>query len=391
MAQVAAFPDQSGHNIRKSINRAGKLKMFTQIFGSDGHPRIPDFQNVQVSTMTIIAHTNLIINTQKFYSLIPTTDYIIVKKKRGRKKKVQPEDPNKDVPPGSIISLTKKRFVRGVVLKQKKKKSLTFFRHSVSVVMVLTDQKCVNVKVSRNGKLQMTGCKTMTHAIDFIKHMYSLMIEAEEWTGETLFTYKTSKDDEGEDIQDKVVVHDDDDSQELKETEPPLERYDNLGLNVVFRCVMRNIDFGAGYRIRRDLLNTYINRYTDFRSIFESSIGTSVNIKIRALNRTDPEMTRLRITGEGECIEDTIRYEDFFSTLSAKDQRDEKRKQKWHTFLVFASGSIIMSSAGGEMPFIFYKLVKLLVDHRREIEEKGDTKVISKDWLDREIGEKVVS
>ena len=43
-----------------------------------------------------------------------------------------------------------------------------------------------------------------------------------------------------------------------------------------------------------------------------------------------------------------------------------------------------MSSAGGEMPVIFYKLVKLLVENRRDIEEGDDGKVIESGWLDND-------
>jgi len=386
MSLLVPFPDQTSlntHSSRKCMIRNGKARVFTIIFGSDGNPKIPSFTNVQVSTMTVIAHTNLIINTDKFYKYMPVTDWTIVKKKRGRKKKIQPEDPNKDVPVGSIISLTKKRLVRGVILKPKKKKSKTFFRHSVSTVMILEYGKMLNVKVSRNGKLQMTGCKTIAHAVDFIKHMYSLMIEAEEWTGETLFTYKSNNDDLGDDAEDEVVGECEN-PQDLVETEPPLNRQETSGLSVIFRCVMKNIDFECGYRIRRDKLDNYINQHTEFRSIFESSIGTSVNIKLKAADRVDPLMTRLRITAEGECIEDSVTYNDFFKTLSAKDQKYEKRKQSYHTFLVFASGSIIMSSAGGEMPIVFYKLVKLLVEHRREVEESDDNRIVDSTWIEDE-------
>jgi hypothetical protein len=158
------------------------------------------------------------------------------------------------------------------------------------------------------------------------------------------------------------------------------------------------------------LLNTYINRHTDFRSIFESSIGTSVNIKIKAINRCDPQLTRLQITGQGECIEDTITYEEFVATLSEKDQKDERKKEGYHTFLVFASGSIIMSSAGGEMPMIFGKLVKLLVENRAQFEEDDSSKLFYTDdindvndindladpadcetWLDDELGRELDS
>jgi hypothetical protein len=369
---------------RKCMTRNGKIRSFTVIFDSNGKPQIPAFNNVQVSTMTVIAYTNLIIDTDLFFKYMPTTDWTMIKKKRGRKKKVQPEDPNIHIPPGSIITLTKKRCIRGVILRPKRKMSKTFFRHSVPVVMVLDDGKMLNVKVSRNGKLQMTGCKTIKHAVDFIKYIYSYMIEAEEWTGEVLFTYKTDNDDLGDVANDSLNegTNYSQDPQDIDESEPKLERQSINGLNVVFRCVMKNLDFDIGYRIRRDLLNTYINRFTDFRSIFESSIGTSVNIKIKTVNRCDPKLTRLRITAEGECIEDLIDYQDFYDTLSTKDKKLDSKKEAYHTFLIFASGSIIMSSAGGDMPHIFNKLVTLLVDNRKHIEEIDSNTVIDMSWLD---------
>jgi len=342
----------------------------------------PIFNDMQISTMTIIAFTNLIINTEKFFKYIPVTDYIIVKKKRGRKKKIQPEDPNKEIPAGSVISLSKKCFVRGVLLKNRKKKSKTYFRHSVSVDMVLDNNKRINVKVSRNGKLQMTGCKTMKHAIEFIKHIYSLMIETEEWTGETLFTYKNEKGYEDDLIDNSLNTDTTNNPQDLEEIEPDLSRDNNDGLSVIFRIAMKNIDFDIGYKIRRDLLNSYINRYTEFRSIFESSIGTSVNIKINNDNKFDKNLVRLRITSRGECIEDMITCDDFLKILSEKELKEESKRESWHTFLIFASGSIIMSSSGSEMPIVFYKLVKLLIENRNKIEEKPENKYIDSSWIE---------
>lgn len=376
----------SSSNPKKTTTRNGRQKLYTVICGNDGKSKIPTFNDVQISTMTVIAHTNLIINTDKFYKYIPVTDYVIVKKKRGRKKKIQPEDPNRHIPVGSVISLTKKRCVRGVVMKPKKKKSKTYFRHSVSVVMVLDQGKMLNVKVSSNGKLQMTGCKTSKHAIEFVKHIYSLMIEAEEWTGETLFTYKSEYGniEEDEDTENEEEEQEIENPQDMVEEEPPLERRENDGLCAVFRVAMKNIDFDIGYKIRRDLLNTYINLNTEFRSIFESSVGTSVNIKIKASQRFDTELHRLKITSEGECLEDMIPYEEFFDSLSTKEQKDERKKERYHTFLCFASGSIIMSSAGEEMSDIFYKLVRLLIENRDKLEDKPTENLIDSSWLDIE-------
>lgn len=366
------LPISADHHVRRSVTRNGKSRLFTVIFGSDGQPKIPAFQAVQVSTMTVIVYTNLVINIRNVLRYLPITPWTIVKKKRGRKKKVQPEDPNKDVPPGSVIALKHQREVRGVVLKPPKAdtEDQEHWKQSVAVVMVLEQLKQLNVKVNRNGKLQMTGCKCMRHAIDFVKHLYSLMIEAEEWSGETLFRYKADQNDQGP-------------AEDGEEAEPESANGGPTnGLTATFKCVMKNVDFDAGYSIRRDRLDELVNHHTDFRSIFESSIGTSVNIKLRAVHHSDSRIDRLRITDKGECLEDAIPYDEFVTSLSAKDQKKERVKQAYHTFLVFASGRIIMSSAGREMEQTFYSLVRLLVSHRQVLEEAAEDERMDSEWLD---------
>ena len=353
--------------VNKQLNlRNGKSRVNTFIYDNNGKFKVPKFHDVQVSTMTIICYTNLIINIDKFFQYIPTTDFIAIRKKRGRKKKIQPEDPNRFMPPGSIISITNKKDVRGVLIKSKKK-SGKFFRHSVTTEMLLEDKKVLNVKISKQGKFQMTGCKTVNNAVEFIKHLYGLLIETEEWTGETLFTYKS----ENTDLEDSNI------------DVTNIDRSNTNGLMAIFKVAMMNLDFSTGYKIRRDLLNNFINKYTEFRSIFESSIATSVNIKIKSNNKFDSKINRLQITAEGECIQDNMTFEEFYNNLSAKEQKDENKKDAFHTFLVFASGSIIMSSSGMEMPLVFNKLVKLLIENREKIEEKTEANInIESEWLD---------
>lgn len=380
------IPINYDYSLKKAPTKNGKA-WTTTIYDHEGKLWIPPFNDIPISTMTIIAHTNLIINTDKFFKYMPITDYTIVRKKRGRKKKIITEDPNRFIPPGSIISLTKRRLVRGVVLKAKKKKSKTFFRHSVSTVMLLDSQKMINVKVSRSGKLQMTGAKSLSHAMEFIKHIYSLMIETEEWTGETLFTYKDgSNDNFDDDNDDEKEIDESIDPQDAPETQPELDRESNNGLNVVFQIAMLNMDFTVGYRIRRDKLNMFINRYTEFRSIFESSIGnSSVNIKLKADKCVNRSLKRLRITSRGELIEDSIPYDEFFGSLTEKERKTiaKKSKEAVHTFLAFASGSVIFSSCGDEMSSVFYKFLKILIENRQHIEEISNNIKIDTSWIDK--------
>ncbi len=80
-------------------------------------------------------------------------------------------------------------------------------------------------------------------------------------------------------------------------------------------------------------------------------------------------LNRLIIYQDGTSKNDLVSYDHYFSVLQDKDKKQEKKKDSYHTFLVFASGSIIMSSKGPDMKNIFYELVSILVKNRDLFEE----------------------
>jgi len=121
----------------------------------------PKFDDIKVSTKTYTANTNLTINLDILYKQLPITPYVVVVKKRGRKKKSDTFDPNKDVEYGSILTIKYENEIRGVELKPKKTKqqeTKKWFRNSITIVILL--DKPVNFKVFRNGIFQMTGSKS---------------------------------------------------------------------------------------------------------------------------------------------------------------------------------------------------------------------------------------
>jgi hypothetical protein len=129
--------------------------------------KIPNFDSIEVSTKTFIVLTNLTLDTVKIFSDLDVSPYVLLPKKRGRKKKNIIEDPNKNIPDGSIISLQLGNGSRGVCIKKKSKNtkpdSLKYFRNALTVIMII-DKKMLNFKISRNGKFQMTGCKYTSQA-----------------------------------------------------------------------------------------------------------------------------------------------------------------------------------------------------------------------------------
>lgn len=310
----------------------------------DSSGKIVDYEKVLTTTQTVIAITNLRIDIQNFFRYIPITEYEPIKKKRGRRKRIQPPVFVNKLESGSIISMQYGNMIKGTSSKKKKskktfdvynteKKPDDFFRHSVSCVMMLENNKEINIKIPMNGKLQMTGCKSEEHSIQAVIKLYKMMMEVEKWTNERIFTL------------------------------------DGSHLSVIYNIVMQNKDFEIGFRINRQNLDRFINTKTSFFSIFEASTSTGINIKIENKNIQNRPLLKL------ECINDDyklkhISYDDYYSLLSDKE-KDQEKKKKYLTFFVFSSGSIIMSGRDTNMKELFYEVVNILLKNREEFEEKA--------------------
>jgi len=306
-----------------------------KLLNKPGVEAIPEFSDIKISTQTIIAVSNLVFDLNLLYNYLPVTEYTVVKRKRGRKKKVEIVDPNKNIPVGSIISVQNKTNVRGAVLK-KKKESKTYFLNSVTVIVTLEDDKMINVKVSKYGKFQITGCKKKEHFINCIRYIFANVKKAESYIGEKIYTMKNN------------------------EAEP----------RMVFNIVMKNIDFKVGFSIQRDKLDTFMSMNTDFTSHYEGSITTGVNIKLQSEHPYEPNLNQLIIKTDSEYEIVSVPYSEYLSFLDEKELKKEMKKVKFHTFLVFCSGSIIQSGSGPDMEKVYKKFMKTLLGNRKQFEEK---------------------
>lgn len=297
---------------------------------------IPAFSKIKISTETIIAVSNVTFDLNLLYNYLPLTEYVVVKRKRGRKKKIEVIDPNRDIPAGSIISVQNKTNVRGAVIK-KKKESKTYFLNSITVIMVLEDGKMINTKISKNGKFQITGCKDNNHFLSCVNHIYKHIMESEAQIGENICTPKNREEKQ---------------------------------FRAVFNIVMKNIDFKIGFSIQRDKLDTFISVNTDFHSHYEGSITTGVNIKIKSQHPYDPMLNCLEIFPDGETKYSMVEYKKYLEFLDDKEKKKESKKVKYHTFLVFCSGSIIQSGSGPDMENVYKEFMTVLLSNKQHFEEK---------------------
>lgn len=296
--------------------------------------KLPEFLENKVSTRTYIARSSLLLNLKWLYENIEITHYEIRRKKRGRKKKSTEEEKNlnKHIVSGSIISvmynIDNKTVLRGVQLKKKEPKS---FRNCMTVVIFCKDNKKVNFKVSSNGTIQMTGCKSKDNAIEVLEHFWNII--------------KKNKKE--------VFLNEEDISK-------PFE--------FLLIPSMRNIDLNLGFNVNRSELSKIIRRMPDedIRSMLEPSFGyTGGNVKFLL----DFDIKNLRIDkitffdDKEYTIEKKI-YNHWLSTLSEKELNKKLTNQRYNTFLVFHSGKVIMSGIDETtMENAYNRFVKIIEDN----------------------------
>jgi TATA-box binding protein (TBP) (component of TFIID and TFIIIB) len=320
--------------------------------------KFPEFNSIKVSTKTFILMTNLILDIDKMFKCLPITEYILIPKRRGRKKKNEPINPNINISSGSIITLEYQNNIRGVDLKKKKKnkdkkKRGNYFRNSVTIVMVI-DGKKINYKVSANGKFQMTGCKHDQQAELCIKWFWSYIKDNKD-----IYSFSNT-------------------NQMIELNKNPLEKYEIIPdsfLKIVFIPAMRNIDFSLNFLVDREKLDEYFNTCTEYHSLLETSFGyTGVNIKIPIKKSIKDLLLKEIVYKDDKWSEESlIPYTEYLSMLPDKDVLKKLKKIRYNTFLVFHSGKTIMS--GMESSFMedeYYEFLNIIRDCYDIIEERLD-------------------
>lgn len=311
--------------------------------------------DVKISTKTIIGVSNVECDIDAIYKNLHVREMleedrqkilclIPFKKQRGRRKKESEEtieekkqlsklliQPN----PGDIVGLYYQNNQRG--LPQYLKYNKKYFRNALNIIMVLSNNKKVNFKLSKNGKIQMTGCKEDSDARECLK----------------LF-FKKLRDQ----------CHD-------------CIRYDiDKGIEVYYYTVMTNIDFNTGFKINRQKLNAMINESTEFNSLLETSFGyTGVNIKIPmdlddTISIDRLVLPKLTTSSNDEWYHEKVAFGTFLKGVDEAFRKQELTKKRYNTFLVFHSGNIIMSGMRLDKMLDLQKtFYNLLQSKRRQIEE----------------------
>jgi hypothetical protein len=277
------------------------------------------------------------INLELFHQNIPYLNYSFPKKKRGRKKQNEPvvicANKLQYFPIGSIIALQSKQDLKGELPKKKQNdpQKKSFFRNSVTIQMKINENKFVNGKICSNGKFQITGCNDDRYAYQFIYILYEKMLETSAQIGEQIVTITKNS---------------------IFKSDYP---------SAIINVVMKNINFKIGFQIHREKLDEYIRVNTPYYSLFLSDLHTCVNIKMKSNHHTEEKLDLVVMSSRDEV---TIQKIDFSLYSMYYDYNKKLQKDKYHTFLVFYSGSVILSSSGPDTEEVYNQFVRIIQENR---------------------------
>jgi TATA-box binding protein (TBP) (component of TFIID and TFIIIB) len=303
-----------------------------------------------VSTMTAIAITNMSCDIDKVFSRLPVREMdpqyselvghmFHMRKQRGRRRKETEESrvlketaEQALVHPreGDIVAVYYKNHRKG--LPQYLKSTTKYFRNALNVILMLSPTRKVNFKLSKNGKFQITGCKSMQDVENCLTSFFEILL-------------RTCRD----------ALH----------TCPEY-------IHIFYYSVMTNIDFNIGFNIHRQRLNHFIHETSQFSSLLETSFGyTGVNIKSPyTLEESLPIHKMSLDTISSTWSRHTLTYTEFLASMPEAFQRSEKQKKRYNTFLVFHSGNVIMSGMRlDKMIDLQQTFCTILVQNRSRIEE----------------------
>lgn len=279
---------------------------------------IKKFEDLKVSTRTIIASANVNMNIDMIFKQIPLSKHIFLF--HGQKYSVFIDTMH-------YKNCIREQHLKDIVNNMGHQKS---FRNALNVVMFLDDFKKINFKVSKNGKFQITGCKNLEHAKISVYTFLELI---------------------GKYYPEAIQTH------------------ENF-IEVSFEIVMTNVDCGMGYNINRQSLDKIINSSTPYHSLLETSFGyTGVNIKFPV----EKDWFHMNIPTVGWELNkpETLRFN---QTPLSQVSPTKKIKKKYNTFLVFHSGQFIMSGMREDtMKDDYYRFIDILKSHENKIKEILDT------------------
>jgi len=222
--------------------------------------------NVSISTMSLAYNFGTLINAKNIYKymILESDNIVAVKSPEGIR---------------CINEQIKKKF------KSTNKNSKKNFFNQNTIIMNITGERFTNIKLFKNGSIQMTGCKYLSDANIAINKLFNKLKE-------------------------KLIVKTDNTEKEITFVDEP----EKLSVNK-FKIDLINTNFGVSYLINKEkLFNILTNKGVLCRL---SAIHSCVNIKYKIINEQDKYVSifvfqtgNIIITGakKAEHIKETYNY-----------------------------------------------------------------------------------
>lgn len=244
----------------------------------------PRFDSLKQTTRTVIVKTNMSIDICRLYPEIPVSH-------------------SGDVQ-GSVVFKKFKDMWEGAAPTRNSRT----FKNSITILLVIGEKR-VNIKLSANGTLQITGNNEESHYFKSVKYIHRIL----------------------RDVSTRI---------------PDIYSFVGTSVHATFYKPMSNYMTRIGRSVNREKLSMYVNNNTEYVSIYETSSGSaSVNIKIPLV---DVVYSVPRITyRKGKWILSWVKNE-------KKDSYKVKNKKRYVTFLVFHTGVCIMTSEVTTNIFEYY-------------------------------------
>lgn len=313
---------------------------------------IHKFEEFKPSTETYIIKTNISdVNIDKMFDIINVTEYIVIQKKRGRRKMNEvKDDPNKNVSNGSIISLKSQERRKGAILDKKKNTERnTYFRNAISI-SIKVDGKIVNAKFSKNGTVQITGCKELKHAYYTILYIWRYIKDYV-----NIYTLK-------DDVFSAIFI--------------PAMR--NISFDLGIGCVDRHEIYKIMNELKDKNISTIYNPNAKYTALtITHDIGDISELDLDRIYVPNKLKSTDSIEKYVESIKwDVIKYKDYLKLLTEKEQINKKKKVRKLSFVIFQTGKVTISSLNEEYSKpIYYKLMEILQKEKDNIIEYFDTDV----------------
>lgn len=282
-----------------------------------------EYSKVEVVTQTWVIYSNLLIDNSKLFDLIECypLQYPLLK---FQKRMIMNE--KEEVENGSIVFAEYLGNYKGRPFRKQKDKQM---RNCATIIMKIDSGdgrvvKFYNIKISRKGNFQVTGCTSDKPVKLIVKYIWQLINR-----GEGIWSYQP-------DFKlDHFVCY-------------MCCRMHNTRFGIPCRIDLRNLNQTVKIRVGSEVQDGVV----EYSSTYEPSIGYGgVNVKISSSKQKMADSRVIKaeqVPGEELIFCDTT-FQEYVNYLSEKERAKKLDKKSTNSFLVFQSGCIIMSGTFSEV------------------------------------------